>query len=199
MSSIFEKKWPSIICTSIIVANNVITVSDTKGLHPKQTIELLAIGQDSAEYEIKRVLSSTQLQIGDIGKPIHIYLNPIQFNGGTLVAVEQERNVIDANAGIRASYAEEPTVALRNVLVDYYGNYIASITDNNGSARLAVDTSSGLIPGSIRYEAITYEYPDAVTDIIRLRRVNETGTIVFSMETKYVDATKAQTLWSKVI
>lgn len=136
---LFERKWPSVILTGIAVADYVVTVSSTKGLHPKQEVSLSKIGVNPEVYEIKRVLSKTQFQLGLKGTKISRYENPIQFNGGVLSAVEQDRNVIDHTAGIRASYAEEPTVAIRTSLVDYWGEHIDSVTDPSGTVRLAVD------------------------------------------------------------
>lgn len=141
MSSLFEKKWPSVICPTITVADSIITVTDTFGLHPKQQITILKTGFEPLEAEIKRVLSRTQIQIGPIGKQISTYWNPTDYSGGSLIASEQERNAIDSNAGLRAAYAEEPTVALRNALVDYYGCYIGSAKDSEGNNRLLVDAN----------------------------------------------------------
>lgn len=144
-----EKKWPSVILTPITVADSVITVSDTFGLHPKQTITLQLLG-DTSDFMIVRILSRTELQVVESGQGFKAKLaNPTSFSGGTLCAVEQERNVIDSNAGIRAAYAEEPTVALRTTLVDYYGKNIASATDVNGDNRLMVDAIAITTPAKL--------------------------------------------------
>lgn len=183
---IFEKKWPSVILSPITVTNSIITVSSTVGLHPKQIITLTQSGT-AQEFEVKRVLSSTQLQIGAIGRGITAFLNPVQFNGGTLSAVEQERNAIDSNAGIRASYAEEPTVAIRTTLVDYFGRNYATKEDLNGNPVLKVDASlvSDLIAG-IDYDSITPTYT-TLTDTWTYRKGTD---IVRTITITYTDSTK---------
>ncbi len=135
----FERKWPTVILTPIAVAGHVITVSNTSGLHTKAVVKLAASGQETVEYEIKRVLNDTQLQVGLIGKAIDAIENPTQYNGGMLTMEEQNRNAIGGDPVIRAVYEEEPAVALRNVLVNKFGTHIDTVTDSHGVNRLAVD------------------------------------------------------------
>lgn len=119
----YERKWPSVILTPISIANHIVTVSDTRHLHTKQKIILSKPGLDQLELEIKRVLSDTQLHVGLIDKDIGSYTNPVDYNGGTLIAEEQERNKFGSEIVLRAVYQEEPAVALRTLLVDRYGAY----------------------------------------------------------------------------
>lgn len=151
-----EKKWPSVIFTPISVANSVITVANVYGLHPKQQITLFKTGFDPLVVEVKRILSKTEFYVGPTGGKITKYLDPVDYDGGMATVDEQDRNVIDANAGIRASYAEEPTVALRTVGVDYYGNYIDSIGGlADGHNRFMVDAHSSAVNTSTRvYDSI---------------------------------------------
>lgn len=134
----FEQKWPTVILTPIAVANHIITVSDTAGLHTKAIIVLRLAGA-SIEYEIKRVLSDTQLQVGLPETAINKIENPIAFNGGTLTMSEQNRNKFGSEVVLRAVYEEEPASALRNVLVNKYGAFIDTSVDENGKNRLMVD------------------------------------------------------------
>jgi hypothetical protein len=161
LAMLFERKWPSVLLVNISVANAVITVSSTIGLHPKQEITLRNAGLNPLELEVKRIISKTQLQVGLRKSNISKYENPVSYTGGTLEAVEQERNVIDANAGIRAAYAEEPTVALRTTLVDYFGESLATSQTQTGETVLKVDanTVSDLIP-EVDYDGI---YPSFAT------------------------------------
>jgi len=129
LPTIFEQRWPGVILTGISVANYIITVSDTAGLHPKQKIALSAIGQTTTNYTIQRVLSNTQIQVvpwyeTPVGAGQDQSLqNPTQFNGGTLTASEDVRNKIGYDIVLRAVYDNEPSTALRNVLVNKYGAY----------------------------------------------------------------------------
>jgi hypothetical protein len=135
----FERRWPTVILTPIQVANHVITVPTTAGLHTKQKIVLSKVGLDQLELEIKRVISDTQLHVGRIDRDIASYENPIAYGGGTLTSSEQKRNEFGSEIVIRAVYEEEPAVALRNVLVNRWGEFYS--TDNP----LPVQLSDGAI------------------------------------------------------
>lgn len=135
----FEKKWPTVILTPIGVADHVVTVSSTAGLHTKAIVALSAVGQETVEYEIKRVLNDTQLQVGLTGTAINKIEDPVQFDGGMLTMSEQKRTEFGADIVLRAVYQEEPAVALRNVLVNQYGAFVDTIIDSHGINRLAVD------------------------------------------------------------
>lgn len=125
MDLLRERKWPSVIITGIIVSGDKIIVSDSRGLHPKQKVTLYAIAQPDLELEVKRVLSPTIIQLGLPDNRIDAIrlINPI-YTGGTLQSIEQNRTSISSEAVFPAIYAEEPTVALRTTIVDYWGkNY----------------------------------------------------------------------------
>jgi hypothetical protein len=152
MESIRERSWPAVILTPITVSGDKIIVSDTSGLHPKQQITINAAGQEELQLEIKRILSETAIQVGPSskfgndpasvrkGSSIREITNvPLAYSGGTLAAGEQGRTSISSEAIFSAIYAEEPTVALRTVNVDYWGRYIDSVLGNDGLRRLAVD------------------------------------------------------------
>ena len=118
-----EQNWPSIILSPISVsATGVITVSSTIGLKVKQLCTL-SLGATAQQFQIKRVLNTTQLLVGDPTKGIGSVTAPTQFDGGTLSVPEQERNTIGNSPIMRSVYDEEPTVAYRNVLVDWAGQY----------------------------------------------------------------------------
>lgn len=140
LPSVFEKSWPTVLLSPIMVANFAITVTSTIGLHERQIVTLLKSPLDPLQFEIKRILSNTQFQVGPTGQGILNLSNPIQFNGGSLEMSEQGRNPIADTYVIRAVYQEGPAVAFRNMLVDQFGSIIDSVQDNQGVRRLAVDT-----------------------------------------------------------
>jgi len=119
-----ERKWPQVILTPITIANHIVTVSSTILLHTKQIVILSKTGQETKEFEIKRILSDTQFHLGpkDSGR-MQEYANPIEFNGGMLTMPEQNRNPMSGDIVLRAVYEEENAVALRNILVDWKGSY----------------------------------------------------------------------------
>lgn len=129
---IFERKWPTVILTPIGVANHIVTVSSTDGLHTQQIVTL-RLGANAADFKIKRVLSNTEIQVGQIDKDFNQLDNPIQFNGGTLEMQEQERNKMGWEIVGRAVYQEEPAVALRTFTVDQFGQGIDSVNRGLGS------------------------------------------------------------------
>lgn len=136
-----ERTWPSVLLTPISVDNHVITVSDTFELKVKMEVVLSKAGLDSEQFEIKRILSRTTLMVGPIGKPISKISEAAKFNGGTLSANEQSRNKLGDAPILRAVYSEEPTMAVRTVMVDSYGDRYTSVVDNDGNVRLAVDAN----------------------------------------------------------
>lgn len=117
--------WPTIILTPINVVDGYIIVSSTKGLHPKQEISLTLPGLPVLNCEIKRIFSPTQITVGESKQSIRGQFDQAKLSpyiGGTLTSFEQPRNAMGMEPAIRAVYAEEPTVALRSHLVDYWGN-----------------------------------------------------------------------------
>lgn len=151
----FEQKWPTVILAPITVANHVVTVSDTAGLHTKAKITLSIAGLEQADFEIKRVLNDTQIQIGFIGKAIDAIENPIEYSGGMLTMSEQNRNKFGSEVVLRAVYEEEPATALRNLLVNKYGAPIDSKVGDDGLNRLAVDAAVTIQSVSVDLDALT--------------------------------------------
>jgi hypothetical protein len=135
-----EQQWLSVFLSPISVANSVITVSDTFGLHPKAPIQLKDLAGNVQDFEIKRVLNDTQIQIGNIGNGITgPFLNPVQFDGGSLQMGEVNRNKFGSELVLRAVYQEEPALALRNLLVNKYGAAIDTSIGVDGKISLKVD------------------------------------------------------------
>lgn len=145
-----EQQWLSVFLSPITVANSVITVSDTFGLHPKAPIQLRDLSGNISDFEIKRVLNDTQIQIGSVGTGIvGPYANPVAFNGGSLTMGEVNRNKFGSELVLRAVYQEEPATALRNLLVNKYGAPIDTSLDAEGDVVLKVD--AGLTPDPLPY------------------------------------------------
>lgn len=136
--STYEKMWPTVLLSPITVSNFTVTLPSTRNLHTRQVISL-RLGTEAEEFEIKRVLNDTQIQVGKKGSPINVLENPLKFNGGSLEMYEQKRNEIGSEYVIRAVYDEEPAVALRTLLVTEFGEKVGYSQDNEGSPRLKVD------------------------------------------------------------
>lgn len=124
----FERQWPAVLLSPITVANHVITVSSTAGLHTHATVVLSKPGEETKEYIVNKIYSDTELSVAATKASFPVRVNPTQFTGGTLAMPEQNRNPIASEYLMRAVYAEEPTVALRTVQVDRWGQFYT--TDN---------------------------------------------------------------------
>jgi hypothetical protein len=162
LPSTFEGKWPTVLLANIQVANFIITVDSTIGLHTKQKVALHKAGEVSTELEIKRVLSDTQIHVGRFDRSINEYENPVEFDGGSLEMQEQNRNRFDGYIVLRAVYQEEPAVALRTMAVDQHGQIIDSVTDVNGVVRQAVDANVNVSIGDVHVDISSPKSPTIV-------------------------------------
>lgn len=170
----FERKWPQVILLGITVANGIVTVSSTKGLHTKMEIILKAIGQPDVLLQIKRIISDTEIIVGKRDTEIAAYENPVLYNGGTLIADEQDRNKFNPDYVLRAVYEEEPAVALRTYQVDRFGQGIDSIRDAQGVNRIAVDANISIDSAIVTVDldgvySPTNLKPDSVGIILNVR------------------------------
>ena len=136
-----ERLWPTVIQTPISITGWKVTVTSTAGIKVHQSATLSKPGQESLEFEVKRVLNKTELLLGIKGQGQPATSGITQFNGGTFIVNEQSRNKLGDSPIARAVYEEEPTIAIRTILVDQFGTIIDSVTDNSGTNRLAVDAS----------------------------------------------------------
>ena len=139
----------------------------------KAKITLSAIGQTSQDYQIYRVLSDTQLEVityseAGAGKDKSL-LNPTQFDGGTLTYAEDVRNKIGSDIVLRAVYADEPAVALRNVLVNKYGAFIDENAPLPVTGNIVID--SGTIPSVWTEIDLAYDSND---NLIQVQYLNPT-------------------------
>lgn len=190
-SHIRERSWPSVLLTPISVSNSTITVSSTVGLHPKQQISLIAPSGLQGDFEVKQVVSSTQIKVGPPNKGIGILSSAQAFDGGSLQAIQQNRTSISSEAVFPAVYAEEPTVAFRSHLVDYWGNGYtpANVFPVNLFAPTQQPLSFGMfglptyistLLGEIKYDSVDSESVDGIETITFYDSDSLVGTITFN-------------------
>lgn len=142
--------------------NGVITISDAYNFKVKMMVTVEADGFEPINLEIKRILNKNEIVLGDIGRPIHNRRDMSMYTlsiSPTIKAAEQKRPEIPPIDYERAVYEEEPTVAKRQVLVDYLGNHydrknpvpvkMPSIEDSFG--RIKVATTYLLFDASFQY------------------------------------------------
>lgn len=142
VGNMLEKRFiavPPQSFTSDGTANGVITIADNACalFKVKQRIILMASTLPNLELEIKEIDSEENIRVGPIpGKPginsgidarsdISAYTIAL---GATISANIQKRPAIDNAEIVRATYQEEPAVALRSILVDECGD---TINDDN--------------------------------------------------------------------
>lgn len=107
-------------------ANGVVTVADTRLFKVKQRVFLRSNTVPSTDgLEVKRIISQTQLVVGPEKQPIHVHSDVSNFlvaDNAVIGSNEQVRPSIPVEEFSRAVYEEEPTVAVRTMLVDKQGN-----------------------------------------------------------------------------
>jgi hypothetical protein len=176
MPDMREQQWLSVILTNISISNSIVTVSDTFGLHPKAAISL-TLGPLQGDFEIKRVLSNTQIEIGNIGTGIKgPFLSPTQFDGGTLTMSEQNRNKFGSELVLRAVYQEEPALALRTMAVDPYGQAISA---SNPLPVSVSGTSGATIPDSWEEIDMSYDNNNNLITVVFQNPVPTTLTLSY--------------------
>lgn len=123
-----EKFWPKVPATALTTDGNVngfITIADTTGFKVKMVARLTADTLPPLSLEIKRVISSTEMLVGPIGTSIDDREDVSDYTvalNAKISADRQRRPSIPLKEINRAVYEEEPTVAIRAMLVDEDGN-----------------------------------------------------------------------------
>ena len=171
-----EQAW-SAVAPQLFTANGttlgVVTVGTTAGFKVKQQVVISTSGDGGLPdltLQCKRVVSETQLIVG----PVPITIGQDSLTARTdisayttslsayIYAEEQPKVRLKVQDIEQAVYDQEPTVAYRSVLVDEWGNYYSSITDQEGNNRLAVDAAVSITipPGTIpsQWDDIVLDY-----------------------------------------
>lgn len=164
-----EQKWPA-VPPQLFTANGtqfgIITVLTTKGFKVKQKVALSNTALLNGQFRVIRVLSETQLKVGLVNPPQGAWFKGEDVTAWTLVggayiyAEEQDKAKLKPEDIIQAVYDQEPTVGLRNVLVDQFGDYFDSVVDINGIKRLAVDAAVSITGVTVNLDAFTKNPPD---------------------------------------
>lgn len=141
----FERFWPAVVSkpfTTNGTATGDITVADATGIKVGQLVVLTAATLPNLELKVKRVYSGTSFAVGDKDKGIDHRHDISAYTVALSAAVTanfQHRSNIPLQEINRAVYEEEPTVAIRTVQVDKYGN----IVGGSGGASTDVNVHDG--------------------------------------------------------
>jgi hypothetical protein len=136
-----EKKWASIAPRLFTVdgsAFGVVTIASDAGFKVKQHVVISAIGLPDLQAQVKRVLCPGQLILG----PLPENISPVMKRQGNellsvrsdlsaytvalgsfIYAAEQEKAKLKPDDITQATYEQEPTLAVRSILVDECGNF----------------------------------------------------------------------------
>ena len=164
----FNRFWPAV--TSLTLSQNasnagVVSVPSTVGFYKDQIVNLSGSGLNTANYVVSQILSQTQLVLANNYNNVTGVASLPDLSGYTTTALsqiaanQQPKNIKTPWQDVLpASYEAEPTVALRVVQVDQYGNYdgadglpvspqyvrvaAASITTSNSSNTTALQVMS---------------------------------------------------------
>ena len=161
-----EKSWAAVpprSLTSNGTQYGVVNVSSTAGFKVKQRVVLHANTLPDLTVQVKRVNSRTQLIVGPIetvqGKQqltartdISAYTVAL---GAYIYAEEQPKNVLKPEDIIQAVYRQEPGTTIGVEINDEFGNPIASVVDEEGRNRLAVDAEVTVTGISVDLDAMT--------------------------------------------
>lgn len=140
----FEKRLAAVAPQAFIADGTdrgAITVADTRLFKVKQQVSLMASALPNLALEVKKILSPTLLIVGPCGPDINKTEDVSAYTVAALsfiFANEQKRPSIPLEEFMRAVYEEEPTVAIRSMLVDKYGY------DYTATNRLPVEATVNL-------------------------------------------------------
>ena len=124
----FEKSWLAVapqLFTTDGSSSGIISIPNTAGFKVKAQLVLSASTLPNLTVQLKRVLSSTQMLVGPIGQNINATIDISAYTValGAFVLQNQQARVTIAPADIvQAVYEQEPTVAIRVLDVDEFGN-----------------------------------------------------------------------------
>jgi hypothetical protein len=155
-------------------ANGKVTIADTRLFKVKQKVFLKSDVLPTRDgLEVKRIVSPTEMYIGPEKGNINSYSDLSGFlvaDNAVIGSNEQVRSSIPSEEISRAVYEEEPTVAIRSMLVDKHGN------DYRVDNPLPVSLSNGSVNiGSVNAELEVqlshldnYSNPGDVADSVRI-------------------------------
>ena len=161
--------------------SGMLTIANATLFKVKQEILLNAIGLPTLELEVKRITSINNLLVGPrnsrITETIDVSVYTTALNA-SISAPEQKRPMIPFEEHTRAVYEEEPTVALRTILVDPLGDRHSTDNPLPVDAQVTANVDLGLpsvptianISVPLANQEVSYAMPvDTQKIIVRVR------------------------------
>jgi hypothetical protein len=187
----FEKRWAAVppqLFTSNGTLGGVITVIDSSLFKVKQQVNITANTIPNLNLEIKSVPNDVTIIVGPIGANIFTYSDISVYTtalSSAISAIEQKRSSVPVEEINRAVYEEEPTVAIRNILVDKNGKKY----DNNNPLPVSAELDTIQLLDR-PYDSGTEANPTTVQQIFTTYVGGLTGTPVQRVTLNFVDATR---------
>ena len=191
----YERKWAA-VPPQALTANGgqfgLVTVADTAGFRVKQNAYLKDNTGATQAVQIKLVLSSTQLLVGNCDNQIANWpqiniSNWLVANNAVIGAEWQPKNTIGADDIVKAVYEADPVAAVRTLDVDQYGN---PYSESNPLPVNADVTVNSVQLFTLPYDSIAASYPNATTEIYQTYLGGLSGTPQQTVTVTYVDSTK---------
>jgi len=150
-----ERTWTSVPARLLTLDGNAygeLTIESTSGFRVKQQVLLESTALSTLTLEVKRVVSSTVILLGEPNKGISNRVDLSAYlvtDFSTLRAPEQSKNKVPKDDQRDATYEREPVVARRVFNVDEFGN---PFNNNN-----PLPTKPGLDRNSYRIPKLAYD------------------------------------------
>jgi len=160
-----EKSWQAV--TQAFTANGttlgVVTVADATGFFNKQLVMLTSNTQPNLSLEVK-VVTPTTITVGPIGKGINTKTDISAYLASDSAAISAPAQPIPSGPTpdeiIKAVYQRDPSVAIRTVMVDSFGNIY------NDSNPLPITIAEGTIPDNWTEIDLGYDTNNNLTSVI---------------------------------
>lgn len=124
-----EKKWAAVAAQSLLsdgTAEGVVSIPLAYLFRVGQTVILNSSTQPGIELKVKRITDANTMHLGGKGQNIDHREDISAYlvaDAANVLAKEAPRSNISPDDVWRAVYSEEPSVAIRSVLVDELGDY----------------------------------------------------------------------------
>lgn len=131
-----ERLWEEIPARAFTAdgqANGIVTLESTIQFRVKQKIKLTAIGKETLQLQVKRVISTTQMILGPDDNQINSRVNLSSYTLGLtpmVSAPEQNKTSIPDKDQAYMTLEREPVNARRVFVVDDFGNPIGTTPEN---------------------------------------------------------------------
>ena len=174
-------------------AQGLVTIESTSGFYIKQFVNLQSDTLQPAGFQVKNILSKTQLIVGPPDNSLKAPLKPTDLSGylvadnATISAPEQDNFPIKPDDHYLATFLPAPVSADRVMPVDPFGNLYGPDNPIPVNADVTVESVSLF---TLPYDSIEASYPNPTTENYQSYTGGLSGTPVQLVVVTYTDSTK---------